>query len=114
MSLFHLPSLFVSAGTTLFAAAAAGLLNVAVSQEFPAMEFVIPLYIAPMFDNGTTGGCPVHPVMNMLFPSLVVFTFHHSFRLASEQRSSKSKMYILNKTGALYGAGGSFWRIPAL
>ncbi|CAB1120657.1 unnamed protein product [Ectocarpus sp. CCAP 1310/34] len=41
-------------GTTLFAVAAAGLLNVAVSQEFPAMEFVIPLYIAPMFDNGTT------------------------------------------------------------
>ncbi|CAN0503367.1 unnamed protein product, partial [Ectocarpus sp. 12 AP-2014] len=37
-----------------FVVAAAGLLNVAVSQEFPAMEFVIPLYIAPMFDNGTT------------------------------------------------------------
>lgn len=42
----------------MFAAAAACLLNAAVSQAqeaFPPMEFVIPLYIAPILNNGTLG-----------------------------------------------------------
>lgn len=51
------PYFFCPAGKTLVAAAAACLLNAAVSQaqEFPPMEFVIPLYIAPILNNGTLG-----------------------------------------------------------
>lgn len=55
---FLFPLFVCPAGKTLVAAAAACLLSAAVSQAqetFPAMEFVIPLYIAPILNNGTLG-----------------------------------------------------------
>lgn len=55
-SVLDYPRFLRPAGKVLVAAAAC-LLNAAVSraQDFPAMEFVIPLYIAPLLNNGTLG-----------------------------------------------------------
>lgn len=56
----HIYSFLSRTGPTRWAlgAAAAFFLNATVCRaqaDFPAMEFVIPLYIAPLFDNGTSG-----------------------------------------------------------